>query len=213
VLIFAVLTFTFAGVVKLFGVAGRWPYVISVPLIGVVYWPLVWWTLIWRDLARRWRPSGRRRRRLAKVPWMAIFWGYLMPFVAAFVIVISAVDFGTTWPAAHGGGRPGTLLLRSEHCGRGHCTWSGRFRSDDGTTVRRSVKMADAVPAGARAGDHVRARDTGNRSFVFAESGSFDWWKDILGLGLATVYLLGWGAGILWLIRDHRTAPRRAAPG
>src|SRR5262249_49090443 len=161
VLAFAVLAVAFVGVLNLSGVAGGWPYAISVPLIGVVYWPLAWWTLIWHGLERpRWRSPGRRLR---QVPWMAIFWGYLMPCVAVFVIVIAAVDFGTTWPAAHGGGRPGTLVLRSESCRKAHCTWRGWFRSDDGTIVRESVMMRGAVPAGARAGDRVRAPGSGKR--------------------------------------------------
>jgi hypothetical protein len=210
VLIFAVLAVAFVGVLKLFGVSGRWPYVISVPLVGVVYWPLAWWTLIWRDLKRSlWRPSGLRGR-LRHVPWVIILLGYLMPFVAIFIIVLSAVDFGTTWPAAHGGGRPGTLVLQSELCRKSSCTWSGRFRSDDGTITRESVMMRDEVAADARVGDKVRARDTGNRSWVFAEYGSSDWSQDIPGLVLATVYLLGWGACMLVQVRGWRTAAARA---
>jgi hypothetical protein len=211
VLIFAGLAFAFAGGLKLFGVSGRWPYVISVPLVGAVYWPLAWWALIWRDLRRsRWLPSGSRWRRLRKVPWMVILLGWLMPFVAAFIIVLAAVDFGTTWPAAHGGGRPGTLLLQSGHCRKGHCTWSGQFRSDDGRIIRDSVLMRDGVPAGARVGDRVRARDTGNRGFVFAEYGSSAWRDDIPGFVLLSVYLLGWGACIFIQIRGWRAASARA---
>jgi hypothetical protein len=212
VLIFAVLTFAFAGALKLFGASGRWDYGLSVPLVGVVYWPLAWWTLIWYNHERpRRRPSRWRWPSLRKLPWMAILWGYLLPFAAAFVIALSAVDFSTTWPAAHGGGRPGTLLLQSESCRKGNCTWSGRFRSDDGTIVRESVQLRGNAPAGARPGERVRARDTGNRRYVFAEFGSNDWWEDILGFVLATGYLVGWGAVLFMLIRTRRTAPGRGS--
>jgi len=208
-LVFAVLIFALVGVLNLFGVSGSWLYAISVPLVGVVYWPLVWWTLIWHDLERpRWRLSGWRWRRVRKVPWMVILWGYLMPFVAVFMIVMATVDFGTTWPAAHGGGRPGVLLLQSKSC-RKSCTWHGRFRSDDGAVVRESVMMSDHVPADARVGDQLRARDTGNRSFVFAASGSFDWWGSLVMAALAVLYLLGWGACLFIQIRAWRSSPRR----
>ena len=42
------------------------------------------------------------------------------------------------------------------------------------------MRLRGNSPAGARAGERVRARDTGNRSYVFAEFGSNDWWEDIL---------------------------------
>jgi hypothetical protein len=203
VLIFAVLTLAFAAVLKLLGATGRWEFGLSVLLVGVVYWPLAWWTFIWYYHEQpRWRPSPWRWRRLGMT---AIFVGYLLPLAAAFLIALSAVDFSTTWPAAHGGGKPGTLVLQSEFCRKGNCTWSGRFRSDDGTIVRESVRLRGNSPADARIGERVHARDTGNRSYVFAEFGSNDWWKDILGFALATLYLLGWGFFLFKLIWAWRS--------
>jgi len=207
-LIFAALILGIVAVLKLLHISGSWPYaMLWAPLVSVIYWILAWYSFHWyRD---DWRWQWRRRRQLALA---AIFWGYLSPFVAVLTMMLATIHFGTTWSAAHGGGHPGTLQVQQHRCHRSSCSWKGRFQSDDGAVIRESVTMRDDVPAGTRAGDQLRARDTGDRTYVFAESGSFGWSYPLYGMALSGAYLLGWGFFVVligrWRLRRHRGSRR-----
>lgn len=146
----------------------------------------------------------RRKLRLGLV-----FWGFLIPVVAVVAIVFAVRDVGPTWSAANGGGHPGTLVLQRKSCHR-VCTWYGQFRSDDGTVVRESVRMREGVPAGSQVGDRLRARDTGSRYYVFAESGSFDWWGSVIIMVLSVGYLIVWAIVMASLARSWLRFGRRA---
>jgi hypothetical protein len=209
-LIFVALIFGFAGVLDLLG-ERTWHYApLWLPLVGIVYWTLVAYTSSWHRAEGRPSPAGRRwrwpwrRRRSRGVPGMAIFWGYLMPFVVVLGILLAAIAFSTSWSAAHGGGHAGTLLLQSHRCYRNACPWRGQFRSDDGTVIRESVIMRDDVPAGTRVGDQVRARDTGDRTYVFAESGSSNGWGSAVAVVVGLGYLAGWGVWMVIMVRWRR---------
>jgi hypothetical protein len=219
-LIFVALILGFAGVLDLLG-ERTWHHApLWLPLVGVVYWVLVGYTLHWRRAERSTWPEGRprprpwsrlrswfrrrRRRRSRSVSGMVVFWGYLMPFVAVLGILLAAISFSTSWSAARGGGHPGTLLLHEYRCHRHSCSWLGQFRSDDGTVVRESVTICGDVPAGARVNDQVRARDTGDRTCVFAGSGSFRWLGSAIGVVVCLGYLAGWGAWMVIMVRWRR---------
>ena len=55
----------------------------------------------------------------------------------------------------------------------------------------------DDVPTGARTGSSIAARDTGDRSGVFAAVGSTSWQYDFLFIALGGSYLAGW---LMWIM-------------
>jgi len=72
--------------------------------------------------------------------------------------------------------------------------------------------MHDNIANGRAVGDRVRARDTGDRTGVFAETGSDSWTYDAGFMLLGGGYLLCW-AGWLEYARRRRRAGRPTMAG
>jgi hypothetical protein len=125
--------------------------------------------------------------------------------VAAAMLVIGGVGicgagvlFEPAWQAAHGGGRLGAFTLtEAMTCDRyqppqQRCGWFGDFVSDDGTVVRHHMELNGGLPAGARIGDTVRARDTGGHSGVFREGDTGAWKNPAIFLaGFSGAFIVG----------------------
>lgn len=135
--------------------------------------------------------------------WLLI---YFLPVVAGFMIVVSLIDLGPSWSAAHGGGVTGTFIVHTRDCGNRSCQLRGDFIGDDGT-LRVDVLMHDNPKAGAPVGATIPARDTGDRTGVFAASGSTDWYYELILLVLAGGYLIGWFLWLVWRLVRRRSRP------
>jgi hypothetical protein len=195
---------------RMLGIPGGWTYIkLWAPLLGLAYWPLAWQILRRRYGERRFEQEQVNRRR-SEMTMMRVVFVYLLPVFALGFVVLALIDIGPSWRAAHGGGRVGTLRLDSRSCRSHTCTWQGQFRSDDGTILRPDVLMHDGVARSARVGDEIRARDTGDRTGVFALTGSTGWMDNAAILGVSIGYLIGWA---LWLIRPIRWPRRRRRRG
>ena len=125
------------------------------------------------------------------------FWRYLPPAFAVILLVVGVIAVRPSWRAAHGGGTAGAWTISENLCGRRNCEFRGQFRADDGTDVRTDLVFYDPLPETAKVGDSFRARDTGDRNGVFAQSGSNQWHKPALLVLASALLLLAWGT---WLV-------------
>jgi hypothetical protein len=165
----------------------------------------------WARLTRP--PNMRLRLRVLAVGWLII---------GAIGACGTGLKLAPAWQAAHGGGVTGTFTLTEpDGCDRyepprQRCGWWGDFRSDDGKTVRRDVYLVGELPPGARVGDTVLARDTGNPTGVYPLNDSQSWRSEagafaaFFGVFLVGVVVLEpWS----WRNRLRSRGPRRDAPG
>ncbi|MBO0867039.1 MAG: hypothetical protein J2P15_00600 [Micromonosporaceae bacterium] len=127
-----------------------------------------------------------------------VMFAFVLPLFSIVLLVFLARDAGPAVRAGLGDGRAGTLHLTQKTCLPHSCSWFGTFRSDDGTEVRSHVLMQDYPPGGAKVGDDIRARDTGDRSGVFAETGSRAWLFMAFLAVLSGGYLIG---STVWVAR------------
>jgi hypothetical protein len=195
------------SILTLTGVSGVWRHFqLWTPVVAIAYWPLAYMALRRRYGVQRTEWEQAKQRRSGERAYRILF-GYFLPLGAVVVLILFAIDVGPAVRAARGDGRPGTLWLTTQSCSHNHCDWYGDFRSDDGQLVRGHVLMHDGVPAGARSGDQFRALDAGDRSGVFAVSGSRAWMPIVLMGAVSGGYLIGW---VRWVIGRRPTRRRPA---
>lgn len=173
-------------------------------LLAFIYWP-VCLALLARRYGDERVARHEKSSQAASAKYLRWVFIYLVPPVALLGIVLGLIDLGPSWSAAHGGGVTGTFAVRTRECGN-HCVLHGDFVGDDGT-VRRGVLMHDNPKAGALVGATMPARDTGDRTGVFAVSGSTDWYYEVIVLVMSGGYLVGWFLWLGW--RLVRRRPRR----
>ncbi|SDL95087.1 hypothetical protein SAMN05421874_13374 [Nonomuraea maritima] len=146
------------------------------------------------------RKAGRRRR-------LSVFDAVIMAG-GLMVLAFAAYQAGPALAAATGDGPHGTFTAVRQSCFEHHpgkwlCTWRGDFRSDDGKVVREGVTLYDSEQDTMKAGQTVRAFDTGRPDHVYGEDGSREW--------VTVAILLALGAGLasrpLWTRRRPRPAP------
>jgi hypothetical protein len=75
------------------------------------------------------------------------------------------------------------------HPGHESCSWSGEFRSDDGAIRRGEVWLYGSGRDSLRAGQRVRAYDTGRANRVYGPGGSREWVPVALMVALSGVLL------------------------
>jgi hypothetical protein len=125
-----------------------------------------------------------RRAHLATL-LIALAGGLLIAFVAPAV--------GPVVRAARADGTPGLFEARRlgcvQHPGHSTCIWYGEFRSDDGTRRRGEVYLYGSSNGTLRAGERIRAVDTGRPAWVYRPGGSREW--------IPTALLLAAGLGLL----------------
>src|SRR5690242_2958223 len=111
-----------------------------------------------------------------------------------------------------GGGedRAGRRFLRTGR--RGHRRHRAGVPGSGLAVGRDNTMMHDSIANGRAVGDRVRARDTGDRTGVFAETGSDSWTYDAGFMLLGGGYLLCW-AGWLEYARRRRRARRPTVAG
>jgi len=75
---------------------------------------------------------------------------------------------------------------------------TGDFQASSGGDRHVHVLMHDPVPAHAHIGQTIPARDTGDRSGVFAATGSTEWQTVVAAIAMGGAYLFRCMA--LWLV-------------
>ncbi len=90
--------------------------------------------------------------------------------------------------AALGHGRPGTFVAVEEKCNK-FCAWRGNFIPADGSSPRRDIKYAGAIPPDTLEGTRFAALDSGALDEVFEADGPWNPGPDliIVLLGLIVV--------------------------
>ncbi|GAA0400564.1 hypothetical protein GCM10009530_60510 [Microbispora corallina] len=150
-------------------------------------------------------PAGRRRS-----PGFTA----VLTLIGLFLLYLAVPSVGPAVRAARADGIPGTFTATRldcvEHPGHEACTWSGDFRSDDGTVLRAGVALYGADRDYLRTGQRTRAVDVGRPSRVYGPGGSMEW--------VFTALLLLAGLGLLAflyvrpLLRLAAARPRASAP-
>ncbi|MBV1850911.1 hypothetical protein [Catellatospora tritici] len=203
IVVFLSLLAAMIGLVELVFPGNDWRHVKfwGIP-VAVLYWPLARHVMR-RVYGERRMAADKRLDAAREVRYRRWFFRYFMPPMALVFAILGGIDAGPAWQAWHGQGRPGWAVTEERTCNR-TCSWTGTFRSDDGAVDRAGVWIWDP-PAQVRAGDRIRAVDTGDRTAVFEASGGGareQWWFATLLVGGAAAYLawwLGWITGF-WRI-------------
>ncbi|WP_248964386.1 hypothetical protein [Sphaerisporangium perillae] len=117
--------------------------------------------------------DGRARRRRSPVFTVAL------TLIGAFLLYLAIPNIGPAVRAARADGVPGVFTARGldciQHPGHESCSWSGDFRSDDGTISRTGIVLYGADRDALRAGMPTRAVDVGRPSRVYGPGGSREW--------------------------------------
>jgi len=116
----------------------------------------------------------------------------LVALAGAAMLFLSLPNIGPALRAARLDGSAGVFTARRlaciQHPGHESCSWTGEFRSDDGTVHRTGVTLYGGDSGSLRVGRHVRAVDVGRPSRVYAR-GSREWvFNTILLLGGAALF-------------------------
>ncbi|MFI6509001.1 hypothetical protein ACIBCT_15455 [Streptosporangium sp. NPDC050855] len=119
--------------------------------------------------------------------------GVLTALVGVFLLYLTVPGVGPAVRAARADGVPGHFTAREVTCVRhpGHesCTWTGEFRSGDGTIHRRGVALYGSDRESLRPGQVTAAVDVGRPYRVYGPGGSREW--------VFTALLLAAGLGLL----------------
>lgn len=128
-------------------------------------------------------------------------WRYLTPFIAAFVIYQAGSSIGPAWRAHQGDGIRGMVTVTQRDCsGRGGCSYTGDFVSDNGKDRRQDVGLASGF-SNLAVGVRVVAFDNGDPDNVFPPGGGEDWILTGLFLVGSIIALLAW----IYLVAMKRT--------
>ncbi len=140
-----------------------------------------------RGLVVRWPRSEESEGRFGLIWWLGV------PVFCTLLLPLIASDLGPAYDAHRGRGTPGVFVATSEDCGgKGGCSYTGDFRSDDGTVVRKDVGIASGSQV-HDVGDASKAVDTGSDGYVYPAGGGHDWLYVtgflIVAAGLALVWV------------------------
>ncbi|MBG0829079.1 hypothetical protein HS041_15005 [Planomonospora sp. ID67723] len=117
--------------------------------------------------------DGRRRGGRSPV------FGTVLTLLAAFLLHLTVPNIGMTVRAARADGIAGGFTPQRMECvqhpGHESCTWTGEFRSGDGTVHRQQIEMYGADRYSLRPGERVAAVDIGHPSRVYGPGGSNEW--------------------------------------
>lgn len=132
-----------------------------------------------------------------------------LTLVALFLLYLAVPSIGPAVQAARADGIAGSFTARRldciQHPGHESCTWTGDFRSADGTMRRAGVALYGADRDMLRAGQQTRAVDVGRPNRVYGPGGSMEW--------VFTALLLLAALGLLFFLygRPLRALARRRA--
>jgi len=113
----------------------------------------------------------------------------LAPLVCLLLLPFLLLEIGPAYQARFGNGPTGTFTAQQQQCDSGgSCTWSGEFRSLDGTVRREGVRLIGGS-ALERAGDSVAAVDTGSEGVVYPADGGSNWLIITVLLAVVTAVL------------------------
>jgi hypothetical protein len=156
--------------------------------------------------------TGRPTRRGNSPVFTAV-----LTLLGAFLLYLAVPNVGPAVRAARADGQHGVFTARTVNCiqhpGHESCSWTGEFRSHDGTIHRDGVALYGSDRDALRPGTTTEAVDVGRPNQVYGPGGSREW--------VFTALLLLAGAAILafpyagWLRRlVRKPAPEeRAARG
>ena len=109
--------------------------------------------------------EGVKRRASAELWWV------VAPQFAAAILVLAAIDLGPAWSAAHGHGIHGSFTVTDESCGgKGGCSYTGDFVSEDGTVRLSDLPYEDGDVN--EVGDQVEAIVPAHREVAYSAHGS-----------------------------------------
>jgi hypothetical protein len=193
VLVFLGVLAAAVGSVELVSPGNGWRYTEfwGIP-ISLVYWPLAL-RVMRRVYGERRMETEQRIRSVKEAKYRRWLFRYFLPIPALFFVFFGGIDSGPAWLAWHGQGRPGWAVAEQRECAK-TCSWSGTYRSDDGTVVRSDVWIWDP-PENVRIGDRIRVVDTDDRTAVFEASGEgarSNWWLSIAFFLAGGLYLAWW---------------------
>jgi hypothetical protein len=207
VLIFLGVVAAVVGAVELVSPGNGWRHLKlwGIP-ISLVYWPLAL-RVMRRVYGARRVETEQRIQSGKEAKYRRWLIRYFLPIPALVVTILGGIDSGPAWLAWHGQGRPGWAVVEQRECSK-TCSWSGTYRSDDGTVVRSDVWIWDP-PKNVRIGDKIRVVDTDDRTAVFEASGEGarnNWFMSMAFFLAGGLYLAWWLGSItgVWraLFRD-----------
>jgi hypothetical protein len=125
----------------------------------------------------------------------------LVPLLALLVVPLLVLELPPSYEARFGG-TPGTFTAVEQRCAEPEaCTWYGDFRSDDGSTLRRDVRVVEGRVA--ERGETLDAVDVGRDGAVY-RAGGWNWLVSTVLLLGALAALALWGRRVRRLLRARR---------
>ncbi|GAA4105008.1 hypothetical protein [Actinomadura miaoliensis] len=137
----------------------------------------------------------------------------LLLLAGAYLLYLSVPNVAPAVRAAKADGTPGMFTAQRLQCishpGHESCSWTGEFRSDDGTIRRADVSLYGSGRNSLHEGERTRAFDIGRESRVYGPDGSREW------ISIALMILVGAAFFVFALVRVRRrirTPARESVP-
>jgi hypothetical protein len=144
-----------------------------------------------------------------------------LTLLGAFLLYLAIPNIGPAVRAARADGDRGVFTARTvdciQHPGHESCSWTGEFRSDDGTIHRARVALYGSDRDSLRPGMETEAVDVGRPYQVYGPGGSREWvFTALLFLAGAAVLAFSYAGPLLRLVRTSapgETAVRGVSQG